>query len=123
MSAEEAIIRRVKAPWGFPTKRLRNYWKEVIDIINLKLLNDKGEVKFKAYGAEIDTRYNCEYEEGDKWRVELCDSDYCKIALDETMAESIIYVPDRIFEFKVPFGSERIACYGEAAFSGDSHRV
>ena len=95
----------------------------MIEIINLKLLNDKGEVKFKAYGAEIDTRYNGEYEEGDKWRVELCDSDYCKIALDETMAESIIYVPDRIFEFKVPFGIEKISCYGEEAFSGDSHRV
>ncbi len=95
----------------------------MITIINLKLFNSAGELKFKAYGSEIDVRYNGEYEEGDKWRIELCDSDFMKLALDPTMAESIIYVPDRIFEFKIPFGAERTACYDKEAFSGESHRV
>ena len=39
------------------------------------------------------------------------------------MQESIVYVPDGTFEFAVPFGYERLACYGPVAFGGDSHRI
>ena len=46
-----------------------------------------------------------------------------KIRLDESLAESIVYVPDGTFEFAIPFGYERSACYAPEAFSGDSHRV
>ena len=95
----------------------------MIDIINLKLLNASGEVKFKAYGNSIDERYSGEYAEGDKYRVELCDGEFVKIKLDETLAESIIYVPDGIFEFEIPFGDTRACGYAPEAFSGDSHRV
>ena len=97
--------------------------KEGITIINLKLLRENGDVKWKAYGTEIDERFNGEYEEGDKFRVELPDAEFVKIRLDETLAESIIYVPDGVFEFAVPFGYERKACYAREAFAGDSHRI
>ena len=76
----------------------------MIIIINLKLLNAAGEVKFRAYGNAIDERYSGVYESGDKYRVELCDGEFVKIKLDETLAESIIYVPDGIFEFEIPEG-------------------
>ncbi len=92
-------------------------------IINLKLISEGGDVKFKAYGSEIDERFNGEYAEGDKWRVELSDSEFVSLRLDETMEESIVYVPDGNFEFAIPFGYERRACYGNEAFSGDSHRI
>ena len=95
----------------------------MIIIINLKLLNASGEVKFKAYGNSIDERYNGEYESGDKYRVELCDGEFVKIKLDETLADSIVYVPDGTFEFPIPFDRQRSACYGNEAFSGDDHRV
>ena len=62
----------------------------MIDILSLKLLRENGEVKFKAYGEEIDVRYNGEYEVGDKWRIELEYCDFIKIKLDETLAESIV---------------------------------
>ena len=32
-------------------------------------------------------------------------------------------MPDGIFEFAVPFGYERSACYGPEAFKGDDHRI
>ncbi len=99
------------------------YGKGVVEIINLKLISAGGDVKFKAYGAEIDERYSGVYEEGDKFRVELLDTEFVKLRLDETLAESIVYVPDGTFEFLVPFGYERCACYGAAAFTGDSHRI
>ena len=95
----------------------------MINIINLKLLNEKGECKFKAYGEEIDVRYNGEYELGDKWRIDTDYAEYVKIKLDETMCESIIYLPDKTFEFKIPFDNERKSCYAPEAFAGDSHRV
>ncbi len=95
----------------------------MIIIINLKLLNEKGECKFKAYGEEIDARYNGTYEPGDKWRLDVDYSDYVKIKLASTMADSIIYLPDKSFEFAIPFGEERRACYAPETFDGDSHRI
>lgn len=95
----------------------------MISIINLKLISENGDVKFKAYGNEIDERYSGEYAEGDKWHVELCDGEFVKLKLDETLAESIVYAPDKVFEFSIPFGYERSAGYAPKAFSGDSHRI
>ncbi len=95
----------------------------MITIINLKLLAANGDVKFKAYGEDIDVRYEGVYEPGDKWRLELTYCDFVKIKLDPTLAESIIYIPDGVFEFPIPFDYHRSACYGKEAFAGDSHRV
>ncbi len=95
----------------------------VITILNLKLLAENGDVKFKAYGESIDTRYSGEYEPGDKWRIELSDGEFVMMQLDSTLAPSIVYVPDGTFEFKIPFDHERRACYGTEAFFGDDHRV
>ncbi len=95
----------------------------MIIIINLKLLSENGECKFKAYGSEIDARYNGTYEPGDKWRLDVDYSDFVKIRLAATMAESIIYIPDKSFEFAIPFGEERNACYAPGSFDGDSHRI
>ncbi len=95
----------------------------MIIILNLKILNANGEVKFKAYGEQIDERYSGVYEEGDKIRVELCDGEFVRLRLDQTLAESIVYVPDGVFEFIIPFGRELKCCYAPGAFSGESHRI
>ena len=95
----------------------------MIDIINLKLIRENGDVKFKAYGNEIDEHFHGEYELGDKFRIELCDGAFVKLKLDPTLAESIVYVPDGTFEFAVPFDRERQACYAPGAFDGDDHRI
>ena len=87
------------------------------------MIGANGDVKFKAYGEEICERYNGVYEEGDKWRVEPDYTEFVKLSLDETLAESIIYIPDGSFEFMIPFGYERRACYGTEAFGGDSHLI
>ena len=97
--------------------------KGVISIISLKLISEGGDVRFKAYGEEIDETFIGEYCEGDKWRIELPYGEFLRVQLDPTLAESIIYVPDGTFEFAIPFGYERSACYGGEAFGGDTHRV
>ncbi len=95
----------------------------VIVILNLKLIRENGDVKFKAYGTEIDERFVGEYEPGDKFRIELCDGEFVRLRLDETLAESIVYVPDGVFEWIIPFDKERKAGYHPDAFSGESHRI
>ena len=99
------------------------YFKGGIVIINLKLIRANGDVKFKAYGREIDEHFSGEYESGDKWRVECADTKFLKIRLDETLADSILYLPDGVFEFVIPEGRELSACYAPTAFRGDDHRV
>ena len=97
--------------------------KGVIDIISLKLLRANGDVKFKAHGIDIDEHFHGEYEAGDKFRVDLVDTEFIKIRLDDTLAESILYLPDGSFEFAVPMGYELDACYSPGAFRGDDHRI
>ena len=94
-----------------------------ISILQLKLLAENGDVRFKAYGDEIDACFHGEYQEHDRFRLELCDSEFVKVRLDPTLAESILYVPDGTFEFEIPFGYERRACYAPDAFAGGDHRV
>ncbi len=95
----------------------------MIIIINLKLIRENGDVKFKAYGREIDEHFHGEYEIGDKWRIELTDTKFVKMQLDTLIGEAIVYVPDGIFEFLIPTGRELQACYAPGAFEGDDHRV
>ena len=83
----------------------------MITILKLKLLSENGECKFKAFGEEIDVHYSGAYERGDKWRIELDYCEFVKMKLDPTMAESIVYVPDGIFEFPIPFDYQRKALF------------
>jgi len=87
------------------------------------LLNESGECKFRAHGTKIDVCYVGEYEPGDRWHIDVDCTGFVKIKLDETMLESIIYLPDKTFEFTIPFDRERVCCYAPDAFSGDKHRV
>ena len=95
----------------------------MIHIISLKLLGENNEVKFKAWGEDIDERYTGEYEPGDKFKIEVDYSRFLKLQLDPTLAESIVYLPDGVFEFAIPFDYERRCCYSPEAFLGDSHRI
>ena len=97
--------------------------KEGSTIINLKLIRNNGDVKFKAYGFEIDEHFVGEYEEGDKWRVEVQGTRFVKMKLDSTLNDSIVYIPDGVFEFAVPVGYELDSCYHPSAFRGDDHRI
>ena len=92
-------------------------------ILTLKLISETGDVKTSFHGAEIDGRYNGEYMPGDKWRLDCPDCEFVRIALDEALKESVVYLPDGVFEFSVPFDYERRSCYGTEAFEGDTHRV
>ncbi len=91
-------------------------------MIQLKILRENGDVRFKAYGTEIDEHFHGEYEPHDRIRIES-DDEFVMMQLDATLAESLVYIPDRTFEFEIPFDYERRACYAPGAFAGDDHRL
>ena len=92
-------------------------------MINVKLLNAEGECKFEASGSQIDVTYNGEYEHKDRLLIQIKESGFVKIKIDNALAESIVFLPDRTFDFEIPFDLERRSCYAPDAFSGDSHRI
>ena len=95
----------------------------MIFILSLKLLSENGEVKARAYGEEIDDTFTGEFVRGDRFRLETDGATFVKLALAPTLAPSIVYLPDGVFEFEIPFDRERTACYAPGTFDGDTHRV
>ena len=91
-------------------------------MIEIKILSADGQEKFSYKAAEIDTTYNGEYCEGDKIIIRKADTEYLKIQLDETLAESIIFSPLSTIEFPVPTGALKNG-YDDNAFCGNSHRI
>ena len=69
----------------------------MIVIIYLKIKDVNGDVKFKAEGEKIDAVYENEYRVGDTIEVKISDSEYAALRLDETLKESIVYLPDKSF--------------------------
>ena len=95
----------------------------MIFILSLKLLSENGEVKARAYGESIDETFHRTYERGDRFRLETDGAEFVKLALAETLAPSVVYLPDGVFEFAIPFDYERTACYAPGTFDGADHRV
>ena len=92
-------------------------------IITLTIINRKGEEKFIEKGSNIQAVYNGEWQDGDKVKALLDGTNFLAVKLDETLQESIVYVPNKCFEFVIPDSSQRSACYHPKAFKGNRHIV
>ena len=91
-------------------------------MICVEIIDKNGAVLYSQKGMSIDCIYQGEYKEGDKILVKKRDTDFLMVQLDETLAESIIYLPTSSFEFEIPFGN-LMQGYDSKAFLGDSHRI
>ncbi len=91
-------------------------------MLEIKIIDKSGKEKFSYKAAEINTVYSGEYCEGDKIVIRKADTEYLKIQLDKTLAESIIFSPLSTIEFPVPTGELKNG-YDDNAFSGDSHII
>ena len=75
-------------------------------LLEIKDKNDN--VVFSQSGKNITAEYNKVYCEGDKIVITLTDCEFIKIKLDESLCESIIYVPGGVFEYSIPFGEKEL---------------
>ena len=87
----------------------------------LKVLDKNGKIKYACKGASIEKTCDCAYLPGDKVTVLLDGCSFIAVQLDESLKESIIYVPNKSFEFLIPSERERKMCYHPNAFSGQNH--
>ncbi len=92
-------------------------------MLTLKVLNKNKEVLSEEKGKDITLSYNGVYEEGDHIRVSSSIDKFIAVKFDETLNESIIFIPGKSFEFTIPMENVRKGCYGEEAFGGDSHII
>jgi len=92
-------------------------------MLNLKILDSKGNVKLAKKGSALHFTYDEVWEVGDKIKVLLDGCDFISVKLDDTLRESIVYLPSRSFEFVIPNESEQLACYNKNAFKGNKHNI
>lgn len=91
-------------------------------MIQIKIIDANGTEKFSAKDTTIDVVYEGEYNEGDKIVISKTDTEYLSVKLDDTLAESLIFVPISTFEFPIPFGELKKG-YDDKAFMGNCHRI
>ena len=99
------------------------YIGEVKVILQLKVLDKQGKVLFSQKEAtEIDGIYPAEFQEGDCIRIDVTESEYLAICLDETLKESIVYVPAGKLVY--PIHKEYNGfCFDNDAFLGGEHKL
>lgn len=92
-------------------------------MLTLKIMDTEGKVLFERKGMNIVACYEGVLEPGYKIRVSLNSCDFIAVQLDPTLAESIVWVPNKSFDLVVPDEAQRRACYAPGAFSGNTHRI
>ena len=90
-------------------------------MLYLKILDKEGKIKAVKRGNKINFTYENVWESGDKIKVLLDGCNYISVKLDDTLKESIVYVPSRSFEFIIPNENVQSACYNPKAFEADKH--
>ena len=92
-------------------------------MLTLKIIAKDGSVKAEYKGMSINAAYNGELTDGDKIKVSLDGCDHIAVKLDETLAESIVWVPNKSFEFVIPTAHQLKMGYDPKAFKGDTHLI
>ena len=93
-------------------------------MLKIKVINKSGNEMFIGKNSkEVCCIFNFEYEDGD-WII--VDSDkkngFYKVKLEDTMQESIIYVPGNYFTYFIPYKDKR-SNYSPKSFYGNCHII
>ena len=93
-------------------------------MLKIKVINGQGNEMYIGQAAEkVSCIFNFEYEDGD-WII--VDSDrkkgFYKIRLEDTMQESIVYVPGNFFTYFIPKKDKRTN-YSPKSFYGNCHII
>jgi len=99
------------------------YYIEVTVMITFKLKDKNKNVKFEYTGSKVDICYEGEFEVGDILTASSDWSKFLKIQFDETLKESIVYLPNKVFDFSIPTEIEQLKGYDSMAFKGNIHKI
>lgn len=91
-------------------------------MFELSIFNkDKIQLASSKACNEVVLAYRDEYQEGDYIELKTDKKDiYVKLRLDDSLQESIVYLKDFVYIFKIPFGELKKG-YGQKAFSESRH--
>ncbi len=92
-------------------------------MLTLRIIGADGSLKLEEKGMSIDTVYSGQLCEGDKIKVSLQNCDFVAVKLDPTLKESIVWAPNKSFEFIVPSAHQLKCGYHPDAFKGDVHKI
>lgn len=92
-------------------------------MLTLKIIGKDGAVRLEKKGMSIDELYEGQLCEGDKIKVSLSNCEFIAVRLDPTLAESIVWVPNKSFEFEIPTPQQLRQGYHPDAFAGSTHRI
>lgn len=92
-------------------------------MITLKIIKADGTQAFCVRDDTIRARYKGEWQTGDTIQVLLDGCSYVWVQFDKTLAKSLLYVPNKRFEFVIPDQNVRSACYHPDAFTGREHEL
>lgn len=92
-------------------------------MIKFKIRDKNKNVKFEYTGSIVDICYEGEFEVGDILTASSDWSRFLKIQLDETLKESIVYLPNKVFDFSIPTELEQLKGYDSMAFKGNVHKI
>ncbi len=90
-------------------------------MLTLKVIGKTGEIRGEWRGNSIRAELCGSLSAGDKIKVLLDGCDFIAVRLDQTLEESILYVPGHSFEFAIPTEKQLQKGYHPDAFAGDTH--
>ncbi len=89
----------------------------------LKIINNSGETLAEWRGMHINAEFDGKLSAGDKIKVLADGCDFIAVKLSPLLCESIVWLPNRSFEFEIPPAEQIGTCYHPELFSGDKHMI
>ena len=80
-------------------------------MITFKVKDKDKNVKFEYTASTVDICYDGVFEVGDILTASSDWSKFLKVQFDETLKESIVYLPNKVFDFSIPSELEQLKCY------------
>ncbi len=92
-------------------------------MIKLSIIDKSGKIKAEYKGLNIKAEYNGELNAGDKIKIYLDGCFYVFAKFDKTLKESLIYLPNKRFEYVIPTKRELKDGYESGTFDGECHII
>ena len=85
-------------------------------MLKFDIVDKFGNKKVKLCGNKIEYKIDCNLVEGDVLRIFLDGSNYVFLKLDESVKESLIYLPNKALYYKVPNNRQVENCFNSQTF-------